>query len=176
MTEELREGLYLAATGMGLVFLSLLAFMLILIALAKLFPGEEVEEVEEVDEAIEMLEAAAQEPAQEAQPAPVELAPAAPPEQAAALPEPAAPAPAPPQAGVSGAKIAAMAVAMYLAMEQEEVAAGVPAEAPPILDLSRVPSEWSIQGRASLWQSQGRRPQAYGQRSYGAYSPGEGVR
>ena len=173
MTEELREGLYLAATGMGLVFLSLLAFMLILIALAKLFPAEEVEEV---DAAVETLEAAVQEPAQEAQPAPVELAPAAPPEQAAALPEPAAPAPAPPQAGVSGAKIAAMAVAMYLAMEQEEVAAGVLAEAPPILDLSRVPSGWSIQGRASLWQSQGRRPQAYGQRSYGAYPPGEGVR
>ena len=123
MTEELREGLYLAATGMGLVFLSLLAFMLILIALAKLFPAEEVEEV---DAAVETLEAAVQEPAQEAQPAPVELAPAAPPEQAAPLPEPAAPAPAPPQAGVSGAKIAAMAVAMYLAMEQEEVAAGVP--------------------------------------------------
>ena len=80
MTEELREGLYLAATGMGLVFLSLLAFMLILIALGKLFPGEEVEEV---DAAVETLEAAAQEPAQETQPAPVELAPAAPPEQAA---------------------------------------------------------------------------------------------
>ena len=173
MTEELREGLYLAATGMGLVFLSLLAFMLILIALGKLFPSEEVEEV---DAAVETLEAAAQEPAQEAQPAPVELAPAAPPEQAAPLPEQAAPAPAPPQAGVSGAKIAAMAVAMYMAMEQEEVAVGVHAEAPPILDLSRVPSEWSSQGRASLWQSQGRRPQAYGQRSYGAYSPGEGMR
>ncbi len=166
MTEELREGLYLAATGMGLVFLSLLAFMLILIALGKLFPGEEVEEV---DAAVETLEAAVQEAAQEAQPAPVELAPAAPPEQAA-------PAPAPPQGGMSGAKIAAMAVAMYLAMEQEEVAAAVPVVAPLILDLSRTPSEWGSQGRASLWQSQGRRPQAYGQRSYGAYSPGEGVR
>ena len=173
MTEELREGLYLAATGMGLVFLSLLAFMLILIALGKLFPGEEVEEV---DAAVETLEAAVQEAAQEAQPAPVELAPAAPPEQAAPLPEQAAPAPAPPQGGVSGAKIAAMAVAMYLAMEQEEVAAAVPVVAPLILDLSRTPSEWGSQGRASLWQSQGRRPQAYGQRSYGAYSPGEGVR
>ena len=173
MTEELREGLNLAATGMGLVFLSLLAFMLILIALGKLFPGEEVEEV---DAAIDTLEAAAREPAQEAQPAPVELAPAAPQEQAAPLPEPAAPAPAPPQAGVSGAKIAAMAVAMYLAMEQEDIAARVPVVAPPILDLSRTPSGWSSQGRASLWQSQGRRPQAYGQRSYGAYSPGEGVR
>ena len=173
MTEELREGLYLAATGMGLVFLSLLAFMLILIALGKLFPSEEVEEV---DAAVETLEAAAQEPAQEAQPAPVELAPAALSEQAAPLPEQAAPAPAPPQAGVSGAKIAAMAVAMYMAMEQEEVAAGVAVVVPPILDLSRVPSDWSNQGRASLWQSQGRRPQAYGQRSYGAYSPGEGTR
>ncbi len=166
MTEELREGLYLAATGMGLVFLSLLAFMLILIALGKLFPGEEVEEV---DAAVSTLEAAAQEPALEAQPAPVELAPAAPPEQAA-------PAAAPQQGGVSGVKIAAMAVAMYLAMEQEEIAASVPVVAPPILDLSRVPSEWGSQGRASLWQGQGRRPQAYGQRSYSPYSPGEGVR
>ena len=46
MPVDLGDGLYLALVGMGLVFLSLVAFMLILLALQKLFPGEEVAEVE----------------------------------------------------------------------------------------------------------------------------------
>ena len=49
MPEELGDGLYLALVGMGLVFFSLVVFMLILLALQRLFPGEEVAEVVEED-------------------------------------------------------------------------------------------------------------------------------
>ncbi len=44
MNAELMEGLRLAGVGMGLVFATLIALMVILFALGKMFPGEEVEQ------------------------------------------------------------------------------------------------------------------------------------
>ena len=41
MSEEMNQGIRLAALGMGLVFSALIAFMLILFALRQFFPGEE---------------------------------------------------------------------------------------------------------------------------------------
>ena len=163
MPEDLGEGLELAAVGMGLVFFTLVIFLLILLALRKLFPGEEVAEIIETDGASE--EAG---PIEEAQPVSVELAIATP-------QEPSAAAVAPTGVSMSGGKIAAMAVAMYLAMEQEERTANTPA-ATTGGNPSQEPSAWSNLGRPSLWESQGRRPQAYGEKSHSAYSPRDGSR
>ena len=119
MSAELTEGLRLAGSGMGLVFATLVVLMLILYALGKLFPDESPEEPagepaaeQEVTPAAATLEEPAPEaiepPPFEAQPAPV----------LAATPEP-QPAAAPAaRQGVPGAKVAALAVAVYLAMEQ----------------------------------------------------------
>lgn len=49
MSEEMNQGIRLAALGMGLVFCALLAFMLILFALQKLFPGEELPSEDDED-------------------------------------------------------------------------------------------------------------------------------
>jgi Na+-transporting methylmalonyl-CoA/oxaloacetate decarboxylase gamma subunit len=172
MPEDLGDGLYLALVGMGLVFFSLVAFMLILLALRNLFPSEEVAEVVETDEdpvAVVITDddpvvaviadddpvaAAIREAEAEEEPAIAGWANAGWQEQTAAPDDPT-------NGRVSGAKVAAIAVALYLAMEQEG-----DVEHPTVL-----PSDWSTQGRAAHWASQGRRPQAYGQRSQSAYPP-----
>ena len=158
MAEELGEGLNLAAVGMGLVFLTLLAFMLILFALQKLFPGEEVDEDVETEEAPAQVGVT-----QEAQPV------------VATPQEPSAPVVAAPAGSIAGGKIAAMAVAMYLSMEQEESAANTPVSSTTV-GASRSRNGWTTQGRDSLRQSQGHRPQAYGQKSHSAYSQKTGTR
>ncbi|MDA0988735.1 MAG: OadG-related small transporter subunit [Chloroflexi bacterium] len=161
MPEELGEGLSLAATGMGMVFLTLVIFLLILLALRTLFPGEETTETIENDEATVsgFIE--------ESQQASIEPAPAI-------QRQPSTTSVAPPAGSIPGAKIAAMAVAMYLAMEQEEGAASTlvatTAGGPP-----QSISTWGIQGRTALWQSQGGRPQAYDQKGHSAYPKGTGA-
>ena len=161
MPENLGEGLYLALVGMGLVFLSLVFFMLILLALQKLFPGEEVAEDIETEE--DTVARTIREMEADEEPEIEELAPPR-------LQEPTE-APSDPTNGrLAGAKIAAIAVAMYLAMEQEGDVAQ-----PPVVPSAWTPSldhsGWSILGRTSLWGSQGRRPQAYDQKSQSAYPP-----
>ncbi|MCL0032107.1 OadG family protein [Dehalococcoidia bacterium] len=47
MTDNINEGIYIAGVGMGLVFLTLVVFMIILLVLNKIFPGEEI--ADEVD-------------------------------------------------------------------------------------------------------------------------------
>ena len=153
MPEDLGEGLYLAAMGMGLVFFSLVIFMLILLALAKLFPSE-VAEVIQTDETPAATEREDKQASEE--------------RTAIGVQEPLA-VPAPLTEGrIPGAKIATMAVALYLAMEQEESAAQTPV-ATSARDPSQNSSTWSVLGRVSHWESQGRRPQAFGQRSQSAY-------
>ncbi|MDE2941243.1 MAG: hypothetical protein OXP10_02705, partial [Chloroflexota bacterium] len=174
MSAEFAEGLRLAGAGMGLVFATLVALMVILFALGRFFPGEEAEEAVEVPDThapAAQDEAAA--PVAEP-PAPIEAA-AAPATGSAPVPQPDAIA-APARDGVPGSKVAALAVAVYLAMEQEEaeragasptpsVAAASQADTQP----SQPTSNWGILGRAALWQSQGRRPSAYGHRAHSAY-------
>ena len=152
MPEELGKGLYLAGAGMGLVFLALLAFFLIILALRKLFPGDEP--------APEGQEVSQGQPEQEAIPAVATEVPVM------------APAPQP-TAAIAGPRVAAMAVALYLAIEQEEqlrqpleAMASVPAQASP----PQRSSTWSAYGRESLMASHGRRPPAYGQRSQTPYT------
>jgi Na+-transporting methylmalonyl-CoA/oxaloacetate decarboxylase gamma subunit len=157
MPEDLGEGLYLTAVGMGLIFLSLIVIMLILLALRRLFPGEEVAESIETDEALATVEREGELQASD-QRSPAELQ------------EPSAAPGGPADGRIPGVKIAAMAVALYLAMEQEEYVAHSTVETdawPP----SQNYSGWSIRGRASQWESQGRRPPAYGQRSQSSYPP-----
>ena len=104
--ENLAEGLNLAGTGMALVFAALVVFMLILMALQRLFPGEEIEpEISELGAPPELVAEM------------VHIAETAPAIERA--PEP--PAPAVEQVGgrIPGSQIAAMAVAIYLSMEQQ---------------------------------------------------------
>ena len=181
MNAELVEGLRLAGAGMALVFSTLVALMIVLFALGRLFPGEEAEEAEvpETQSAAALEESAA--PVAEP-PAPIE----APPQVEASPPQAPVPAPALPVAiesqsreGVPGAKVAALAVAVYLAMEQEESeladAAPVPVSASQAAPQpAELTSNWSNLGRAALWRSQGRRPSAYGERTHSAYPSSRG--
>jgi Na+-transporting methylmalonyl-CoA/oxaloacetate decarboxylase gamma subunit len=157
MPEDLGEGLYLTAVGMGLIFLSLVVIMLVLLALRRLFPGEEVAESIETDEALVTVERVKEQQASD-QRSPGELQ------------EPSADSGGPTEGRMPGAKIAAMAVALYLAMEQEEYGTHT-----PVVSSAWTPAQnysgWGVLGRASQWGSQGRRPQAYGQRSQSAYPP-----
>ena len=126
--ENLAEGLNLAGTGMGLVFAALVVFMLILMALQKLFPGEEIEE--EVSESGAPPELVT-EMVQIAETAPV----------VERAPEP--PAPAVEQTGgrIPGSQVAAMAVAIYLAMERQEQPqpVAVVAAEPAVANSQRLP-------------------------------------
>ena len=168
--ENLAEGLNLAGSGMALVFAALVVFMLILMALQKLFPGEEVEtEVLESGAPPELVE----EMVQIAETAPV----------AERAPEP--PAVAIEQTGgrIPGSQIAAMAVAIYLAMEQQEqprpvavmaaepTSAATPAPAPSPGTTLYGRSSWGRIGREAMLESQGRRAPAYGNRPQSAFNP-----
>ncbi|MBI2856489.1 MAG: OadG family protein [Chloroflexi bacterium] len=153
MPEDLGEGLYLTGVGMGLVFLALVAFMLILLALRRFFLDEEP--------APERQEVPRGQPEQEAIPATAtEVSPAPGPQSAAAIP---------------GPRVAAMAVALYLAMEQEEQPLGAEDPLRPQPAPSQHATSWSAQGRASLMASHGRRPPAYGQRPHTPYAPKGGA-
>jgi len=163
MAEELREGLDLAVVGMVLVFLTLVIFMLILFALRKLFPGEEVVEDVETDEVTAKI--GVTEDAQQVSVQPI----------MATTQEPPATVVAASGGSMSGGKIAVMAVAIYLAMEQEESAANTPVSTATV-GTFQSRSGWSNLGRSSLWESQGRRPQAYGEKSHSEYSPKDRVR
>ena len=141
-----------------MVFLALLAFLLIMVALQRLFPDEGAPSGESgfggVDAAVG--EDAITEPAEPTQPAAVH--------STGVLP---------------GAQIAAMAVALYLSTEQEEsgersneqggceVAVTTSASVP--LPPTAV-SNWTVRGRTALMESQSRRPPPYGQKLHSAYS------
>ena len=179
MTTELMEGLRLAGVGMGLVFATLVALMVILFALGKLFPGEEVEQ--EAADTWETIASAAP-PAPEATTAAAAPVDAPPQVEASPAPQPTAvAAPAPSRDGVTGERIAALAVSVYLAMEQEEAeraaaaaSTGTAVQAGP--QPAQHSSSWGSLGRAALWRSQGRRPPAYGHRPHSAYNPTRGGR
>ena len=170
--ENLSEGLNLAGTGMALVFAALVVFMLILIALQKLFPGEEIEE-EEFPEAAEPESVA--EVIQVAETAPV----------VERAPEPPAVAVEQPVGRIPGSQIAAMAVAIYLSMEQQErpqpvavvaaepVLAQAPSSASPPSPATTPygRSSWGRIGREAMLESQGRRAPAYGNRPQSAFNP-----
>ena len=163
--ENLAEGLNLAGTGMAVVFAALVVFMLILMALQKLFPGEEMElEVLEPAEAPEAPQVTVVNSDEEA------------PEPVAVMDNGAG-------GRIPGSQIAAMAVALYLAMEQEEQAqltaiavtepvsatAPVPIPTPVAAPYGR--SSWGRIGREALLDTQGRRAPSYGHRPQSAYNP-----
>ena len=163
--ENLAEGLNLAGAGMAVVFAALVVFMLILMALQKLFPGEEMEmEVLEAAEASEAPQVAVVNSDEEA------------PEPVAVIDNGAG-------GRIPGSQIAAMAVALYLAMEQEEqaqptaiaVTEPVSATAPvPTLTPAAAPhgrSSWGRIGREAFLDTQGRRAPSYGNRPQSAYNP-----
>ena len=154
LPKDLGEGLYIAATGMGLVFLTLIALMVILFALKKLFPAEEIEATYPAQERPTSIEVPQQ--------AEVAQIPVATPELSPIV--------VPAENGVPGAKIAAIAVAMYLAMEQEEQAA-MPTATAAAKPQPEAPRERSDGGTAPTWENQGHRPQPYGQRTQSPYTP-----
>ena len=163
--ENLAEGLNLAGAGMAVVFAALVVFMLILMALQKLFPGEEMEmEVLEAAEASEAPQVAVVNSDEEA------------PEPVAVMDNGAG-------GRIPGSQIAAMAVALYLAMEQEEqaqptsiavtepVSATAPVPTPTPVAAPHGRSSWGRIGREALLDTQGRRAPSYGNRPQSAYNP-----
>ena len=163
--ENLAEGLNLAGAGMAVVFAALVVFMLILMALQKLFPGEEMEmEVLEAAEASEAPQVAVVNSDEEA------------PEPVAVMDNGAG-------GRIPGSQIAAMAVALYLAMEQEEqaqptaiavtepVSATAPVPTPTPAAAPHGRSSWGRIGREALLDTQGRRAPSYGNRPQSAYNP-----
>ncbi len=150
---------------MAVVFAALVVFMLILMALQKLFPGEEMEmEVLEAAEASEAPQVAVVNSDEEA------------PEPVAVMDNGAG-------GRIPGSQIAAMAVALYLAMEHEEQAQLSPiAVTEPVSATAPVPtptpaaaphgrSSWGRIGREALLDTQGRRAPSYGNRPQSAYNP-----
>ncbi len=173
LPESFYEGLNLAGTGMALVFVTLVVFMLILMTLNKLFPGEELE-----------LEPTATSPVAET--STEQQAAAVAPE--VEVTEPPAPPELQPAGVIPGSQIAAMAVAIYLAMEQEEqsyrpvewpepevalVSASAPAPdqgaAPD--DMLQPRSGWGASGRAAFRETQGRRAPSYNHRPQSPFNP-----
>jgi hypothetical protein len=139
--------------------------MLILFALGKLFPGEEVgEDVETngIADGVSVTDQAGQLSAQSGFAAVVAQQPSAVSVGSG-------------DGRIPGAKIAAIAVSMYLATEQEERVLRAPAPA-ATMNLSDATSVWATLGRNSLMENQGRRPQSYNQKSHSAYSPRTGLR
>ena len=150
---------------MAVVFAALVVFMLILMALQKLFPGEEMEmEVLEAAEASEAPQVAVVNSDEEA------------PEPVAVMDNGAG-------GRIPGSQIAAMAVALYLAMEQEEqgqltsiavtepVSATAPVPTPTPVAAPHGRSSWGRIGREALLDTQGRRAPSYGNRPQSAYNP-----
>lgn len=139
MTDNINEGIYIAGVGMGLVFLTLVVFMIILLVLNKIFPGEEI--TDEVDSKssndAELAEADNEMDMNHTGPLDEGL----------------------------GSKIAAMAVGLYLTMEEDKVVT--------ITDASNevAASVWNKDSQNSFWNSQGSRPTAYGSRTYKPYDP-----
>ena len=137
---------------MGLVFVALLAFLLIMLLLQKLFPDEEVQP----DEVGDGGGFATGEVASVGQAVEVQTLD-----------------------GLAGAQIAAMAVALYMSMEDEEsgehsdrqegedVAVTAPAAAPTEPPAA---SNWTLRGRTALMESQSRRPPPFGQKLHSGYS------
>ena len=140
MTDNLAEGVYLSGIGMGLVFLTLVAFMLILLLLKRIFPGDDMAEDEDTNNSEQdvILDGnlnfdGTNMNAQQNQ-----------------------------GSQGLGAKIAAIAVSLYLATEKDETLS-ISAE-----NFGRQ-SKWNKSGRESFWDSQGGRSEPYGRRTYTPY-------
>ena len=137
MTDNINEGIYIAGVGMGLVFLTLVVFMIILLVLNKIFPGEEI--TDEIDsKAVADLESAASVND-------IDMNFTGPLDKGL------------------GSRIAAMAVGLYLTMEEDKVVT--------IADASNEieARAWNKESQNSFWNSQGSRPTAYGSRTYKPY-------
>ena len=164
--ENLAEGLNLAGTGMAVVFVALVVFMLILMALQKLFPGEEMElEVLEPAEAPEAPQVTVVNSDEEA------------PEPVAVMDNGAG-------GRIPGSQIAAMAVASLpgngagragsvttaiAVTKPVSATAPVPTPTPAAAPYGR--SSWGRIGREALLDTQGRRAPSYGNRPQSAYNP-----
>ena len=136
MTDNLNEGIYMAALGMGLVFLTLIVFMIILLLLKKIFPEDDTTDTVDFQTSnhTELMDTPDQ----------IDMS----------------------YTGldrVLGSKIAAMAVSLYLAMEQDNVVNISNASG------SIESSVWNKQSKNSFWNSQGSRPNSYGLRVYSPY-------
>ena len=138
LLDNLLEGLYLAGVGMGLVFASLMAFLLVLLVIRRLYPDSDTQS--EQKKHSELSENDSNKfygpPGNQGQ-------------------EPTTSSP-------DGEKIAAMAVAVYMQMEEEEnMGQLVSSES----DTFSIQSNWKVDGRNALMSSQGHRPNMYGERS-----------
>tara|TARA_B100000029_G_scaffold66677_1_gene59567 strand:+ start:1559 stop:2020 length:462 start_codon:yes stop_codon:yes gene_type:complete len=138
LLDNLIEGLYLAGVGMGLVFASLLAFLLVLLVIRRIYPDLDTTSEEEMhQEQLDHRSTLSDVPTSDK----VEVMPIGSPD---------------------GSKIAAMAVAIYMQMEEEE---SIGQLVHTKVDALSIQSNWRLDGRNSLMSTQGRRPARYGERS-----------
>ena len=138
LLDNLLEGLYLAGVGMGLVFASLTAFFLVLIVIRRLYPEFETDSVQESNlEESEDIPSSTDPATNENQ-------------QDSTLVYP------------NGEKIAAMAVAVYMQMEEEQAMQQLIYSGG---DNPSHQSSWRLDGRNAMMSTQGHRPTSYGERS-----------
>ena len=142
MPEEIEQGLYIASLGMGIVFLSLV-ILLIIVLLLRMLPHETdpltIDNTEE-QENISAIEGDSKSSNKG------KLQPSVKSEH-----------------DTNTQEVAAMAVSLYLTLEQELDADNHSPE--KAQDISS-PSKWNAQGRSTLMAAQGHRPTPFGKRQY----------
>ncbi len=138
LLDNLLEGLYLAGVGMGLVFASLMAFLLVLLVIRKVYPDSDTQSEQKMHSELSENDSNKFDslPGDQGE-EPTTLSP-------------------------NGEKIAAMAVAVYMQMEEEENMSHLVSSQN---DTFSIQSNWKVDGRNALMSSQGHRPNMYGERS-----------
>lgn len=139
IVKSIEEGLYVATIGMGLVFFSLLMFLLVLVVIRRVFPDD--------DHTGDMPTT----------PTEAKLAPTEALLEKIYID--------PPKESITGEKVAAMAVAIYLQMENLEK---VQMTEPVLSEVGHIglieSSNWKLKGRNTFMNNQGQRPSTFRQR------------
>ena len=138
LLDNLLEGLYLAGVGMGLGFASLMAFLLVLLVIRRVYPDSDTQSEQKMHSELSENDSNKFDslPGDQGE-EPTTLSP-------------------------NGEKIAAMAVAVYMQMEEEENMSQFVSSQN---DTFSIQSNWKVDGRNALMSSQGHRPNMYGERS-----------
>ena len=156
MPVNLANAAYIAYTGMALVFITLAIFLVVLLVLQKLFPVQQVTTAVESNVNISPVGILSERMSKGES---MNLSS----EESSVLGGESS------EISTTGQQIAAMSVALYMAMEKEQATANLHQENVSDSQLHGH-SGWSIQGRTSLWNSQGRRPPPYDNKPHSAYS------
>ena len=140
MPDQLEQGLYVATLGMGIVLLSLVVLLVIVLLLDKLFRENDELAVDQTIRKSDLHNV-------ERDPKPLNKAPFQPPTKS--------------DRGKSNQEVAALAVSLYLSLEQEFDIDNQNLDTPQYTSFS---NKWKIQGRSTLMEGQGHRPPPFSKR------------